>query len=42
MREAFREIIHDLPEAIVTAAVLALIQAVVIAWLIIAATPVPA
>jgi hypothetical protein len=41
MRNAIREVLEDLPEAVITAAVLALFEAVFIAWIIIAATPIP-
>jgi hypothetical protein len=42
MREAIREIVADLPDAILTAAAIAAFEAVAIGILIILATPVPA
>lgn len=41
MREAIREIVDDLPAALITAAGIALVEAAVIAWMIVLATPIP-
>lgn len=42
MREALREIVADLPEAVLTAACMAVFIACVLAVLIVVATPMPA
>ncbi len=41
MREIIRELLDDLPEAVITAAVVAFFECVLLGWAIIAATPVP-